>query len=207
MDLFQKKHKTFKKSKGEGSRYDKLVEYSQSSLGTGDLRQSVKCPEGEDKNEWLAYNCTEFFNQIMILYGQVTQCTKESCPIMNAGPRYEYLWADGKKIKDPITCSAPEYVRYLMEWIHELMDDESIFPSEPEQQFPKGFATTIKNIMKRLFRVYAHIYLNHMNDIREHHGHLNSCFKHFIFFSEEFDLVPKKEQVPLENLINEMLNV
>lgn len=48
---------------------------------------------------------------------------------MSAGPNYEYLWADGEKIKKPIKCSAPEYMDYLMSWVQGIIDDENIFPS------------------------------------------------------------------------------
>ena len=30
----------------------------------------------------------------------------------------------------PIQCSAPEYVDYLMSWVQQQIDDEAIFPSE-----------------------------------------------------------------------------
>ena len=47
-------------------------------------------------NEWLAVNTIEFYNEINVLYGILTEfCTAESCPTMSAGPKYEYLWADG----------------------------------------------------------------------------------------------------------------
>jgi hypothetical protein len=63
----------------------------------------VQLPEREDINEWLAVNTVDFFNQINLLYGSITEfCTPKSCPVMAAGPKYEYLWADGAKIKRPI---------------------------------------------------------------------------------------------------------
>uniref|UniRef100_A0A0E9QTJ0 Uncharacterized protein n=1 Tax=Anguilla anguilla TaxID=7936 RepID=A0A0E9QTJ0_ANGAN len=35
-----------------------------------------------------------------MLYGTITDfCTEESCPLMSAGPKYEYHWADGTNIK------------------------------------------------------------------------------------------------------------
>lgn len=43
--------------------------------------------------------------------------------------RYEYLWADGETVKQPIKVSAPEYVDYLMVWIVGIIEDEEIFPS------------------------------------------------------------------------------
>jgi hypothetical protein len=47
---------------------------------------------------------------------------------MSAGPKYEYRWADGVKVKKPIECSAPEYIEYLMEWVESQLDDESVRP-------------------------------------------------------------------------------
>ena len=47
-------------------------------------------PEGEDLNEWIAVNTVDFFNQINMLYGTITEfCTEQSCPVMSAGPKYE----------------------------------------------------------------------------------------------------------------------
>lgn len=43
--------------------------------------------------------------------------------------RYEYLWADGVNIRKPIRVSAPEYVDYLVNWIQDQLDDETIFPT------------------------------------------------------------------------------
>lgn len=41
-----------------------------------------------------------------------------------------------------------------------------------------------KAIYKRLFRVYAHIYHSHFKQVctLDEEAHLNTCFKHFIFF-------------------------
>jgi MOB kinase activator 1 len=43
---------------------------------------------------------------------------------------FEYLWADGVKIKDPVKLSAPEYVDALMTWVEEQLNDQSVFPLE-----------------------------------------------------------------------------
>ena len=42
-----------------------------------------------------------------------------------------------------------------------LLDDERIFPTEIVTPFPPDFLDYIRNIFKRLFRVYAHIYYCH----------------------------------------------
>lgn len=42
----------------------------------------------------------------------------------------------------------------------------------------------VRTIFKRLFRVYAHIYHSHFKQVCSlgEEAHLNTCFKHFIFF-------------------------
>ena len=70
--------------------------------------------------------------------------------------------------------------------------------------FPKNFLSVAKTILKRLFRVYAHIYHQHFDDVKrlEEEAHLNTSFKHFIFFIEEFNLIDKKELTPMQDLID-----
>lgn len=50
--------------------------------------------------------------------------------------------------------------------------------------FPKNFLSMAKTILKRLFRVYAHIYHQHFPEVVQlgEEAHLNTSFKHFIFF-------------------------
>ena len=75
-----------------------------------------------------------------MLYGTITDfCTEENCPIMSAGPKYEYHWADGRSVKKPIKCSAPKYIDFLMTWVQDQLDDESLFPSKIGVPFPKDF--------------------------------------------------------------------
>eukprot|EP01121_Diplochlamys_sp_Union-15-3_P006608 TRINITY_DN1709_c0_g2_i1.p1 TRINITY_DN1709_c0_g2~~TRINITY_DN1709_c0_g2_i1.p1 ORF type:complete len:213 (+),score=32.42 TRINITY_DN1709_c0_g2_i1:55-693(+) len=211
MEFFgRKKTGTFHKKRDvkEGTKRYDLAQYAQSSLGSGNLKEAVQCPKEEDLNEWLAYNVIDFFNQVNMLYDSVNQfCTKESCPVMNAGPKYEYHWADGQTIKKAIKCSAPEYVEYLMTWIQKLLDNEKVFPSKVGNEFPKNFLTIIKNIFKRLFRVYAHLYLSHIKQIQDLQvdAHLNTSFKHFIHFVEHHQLIAEKEKAPLTDLIKKML--
>lgn len=46
-----------------------------------------------------------------------------------------------------------------------------------------------------MFWVYAHIYHAHFSDIKmmEMEAHVNTSFKHFMYFVEEFNLVDEKE--------------
>ncbi len=70
-----------------------------------------------------------------------------------------------------------------MNWAQNLLDDEAVFPNKigsimtylpPATSFsflflgvafPRNFRDTVKTIVRRLFRVYAHIYSNHFDHI------------------------------------------
>jgi len=202
--LFSNKN-TFRPKKrfAQGTRRWELHKHAKATLGGGNLKVAVALPDKEDPNEWLAVNTVDFFNQINLLYGSITEfCTTQECPVMSAGPKYEYLWSEGAG-KKPLKVSAPEYIDKLMSWVQNILDDEAIFPSRVDTPFPKDFKEVVKNIFKRLFRVYAHIYYSHFPKICTlgAEAHLNTCFKHFYFFIEEFQLVDKRELTPLKDLI------
>jgi len=176
------------------------------TLGSGNMQLAVELPAGEDLNEWLAVNTIEFYNEINVLYGILMEfCTAESCPTMSAGPKYEYLWADGHNVKTPLKVSAGEYIEFLMTWVENQLNNEKIFPCALGVPFPKNFMNIIQVIFKRLFRVYAHIYHTHFQHIMllSAETHLNTCFKHFIYFIDQFNLVDSRELAPLAELIQQ----
>jgi MOB kinase activator 1 len=61
----------------KGSKGFHLKQIAQMTLGSGNMSLAVELPTGEDLNEWLAVNTIEFYNEISILYGTLTEfCTK-----------------------------------------------------------------------------------------------------------------------------------
>ena len=163
------KNCTFKpvKQHKEGSKRQEIHEYTKKTLGryltciiflstdinniSGNMREVVRLPLGEDSNEWLAANSTlihlvnfvhmnnlflyfflavDFFNEISLIWGIVSE---SNLPALGPGqgfpPGYEYRWADGVKIRTAIRCSAVQYVEYVMTWIEEQINNEAIFPS------------------------------------------------------------------------------
>mmetsp|Transcript_16897 Transcript_16897/g.43964 ORF Transcript_16897/g.43964 Transcript_16897/m.43964 type:complete len:214 (+) Transcript_16897:113-754(+) len=167
------------------------------------LHEAVVLPPDEDPNEWYAVHVVDFFNRINLIYGTVSDfCTKESCPTMSAGVQYEYYWQDDRKYKKPTRLSAPEYIELLMDWIEMAINDEAVFPPSVDTPFPKNFAAIVKQIFRRMFRVFAHVYYHHFSKLA-HIGaeaHVNTCYKHFFIFVKEFDLIPDKELEPLKDL-------
>jgi MOB kinase activator 1 len=102
--------------------------------------------------------------------------------------------------------------------------------------FPDTFQATVKSILRRLFRVYAHIYNHHFAQIcalsleggcyslgaslcstasrlillvllNDHiAAHLNTSYRHFLLFINEFHLVDPKELAPLAELNEAILD-
>ncbi|WFD24547.1 Mitotic exit network component [Malassezia equina] len=123
-----------------------LKRLAESTLGSGNLRVAVQVPDGELLEEWLAVHTRT--------YERLTQCTSRECPVMCAGPRFEYHWQDPTSVKyrRSTRLSAPDYIECLLNWTQAQMDDEQLFPVQPGAPFPPQFVDRIKAILRRLFR-------------------------------------------------------
>eukprot|EP01041_Mallomonas_annulata_P006637 gene6637-13447_t len=190
-----------------GSKLDYLHQYTKATLGSGNMRLTVQLPAGEELNEWFAANTIDFFNDISLIWGIV--CSAE-LPPQGPGEGFpegvEYCWADGVNIVSPIRCSAVQYVDYVMTWVEELLNNDSIFPPAIDYRFSSGYSPVLKQIFTRLFRIYAIIYTNHFNHYEEVGAvaHLNTCFKHFLFFVWEYNIVDERDLLVLEELTTEL---
>ncbi|KAK4461611.1 Mob1/phocein [Cladorrhinum samala] len=191
--------------KGGATSYQ-LRQYAEATLGGGSLRKVVKLPEGEDENEWLAVNMVDFYNQINLLYGAITEfCSPQSCPEMKATDEFEYLWQDNENFKRPTKMPAPAYIEQLMTWVQSNIDNEAVLPSRIGVPFPKSFPSLVRQIFKRMYRVYAHIYCHHYPVIRELglEPHLNTSFKQYVLFIDEHHLASGKDfWGPLGDLVD-----
>ncbi|MCJ1251122.1 Mitotic exit network component [Trapelia coarctata] len=193
----------------KGTSSYQLRQFAEATLGSGSLRKAVKLPDGEDLNEWLAVNVVDFYNQINLLYGSITEfCSPQSCPEMKATDEFEYLWQDSENFKRPTKMPAPQYVEHLMGWVQSNIDNEQMFPSRIGVPFPKTFPALIRQLFKRLYRVYAHIYCHHYPVIVQLglEPHLNTSFKHYVLFIDEHGLASGKDfWGPLGDLVDSML--
>ena len=119
-----------------------------------------------------------------------------------------------------------EYLSFLIIYfLQDQLDDEALFPSKIGVPFPNNFLNIAKTILKRLFRVYAHIYHQHFKVVvytafrcnifwyfqeivsLGEEAHLNTSFKHFVYFIQEFELIDKKELAPLQELIDRLTSI
>jgi len=185
----------------------KLIQIRHETLSVVDVRTGVKLPPGENLNDWIAVAIVDFFNQLSILYAPVQEhCTEETCPEMSAGHAFKYMWQDADEYKKPTMLCAKAYISNVMEWTDSLLNNDKVFPSDPSVSYPKDIMNVMKNIFKRLFRIYAHIYHHHLDDIKRLgiDEQLNTSFRHFIFFSQEFKMIPPEQMQPLQDIIDQL---
>eukprot|EP00727_Mastigamoeba_balamuthi_P005494 m51a1_g1564 putative mob kinase activator 1a isoform x1 (212) ;mRNA; f:51918-53113 len=196
--VVQYKHK-------EQKHNEKLYQSLKASLGSGTMiHRAVKLPPGEDVNRWIAVNTIELYNTTLLCYGVVAEfCTTQSCPKMSAGQTVEYRWQKEKGA--PVIVPAPEYVDLLADWAFEQLNDPTLFP-EAGTGYPKNFIPACKKILTRLFRVFGHIYHSHWEDVKRvgAEPHMNTSFKHFYFFVNEFKLLEESDMVPVAPLIEKI---
>lgn len=130
-------------------------EYSRTSVAAMTMslhwREAQVC--GVKRPSHYCSKCWTFLNEVSYVYQDfelkkvhfwMVMCTLKECCMCNVNVknifllisllcvvcRYEYHWADGTNIKKPIKCSAPKYIDYLMTWVQDQLDDETLFPSK-----------------------------------------------------------------------------
>lgn len=185
--------------KHRNKKRNELSTMMKATLGTGNMLSTVATPAGESLNEWLAVNTVDFFNEASLLFGLVADEASELFTKQGEGfpAGFEYRWADGVTVKKPIRCSGAEYVDYVMTWVDGQINNEQIFPASEEVPFPDNFFNYVRDIFKRMFRVYAIIYsqqpLFQIYESIEAAPHLNTSFKHFMYFALQHKLVAEQE--------------
>jgi len=197
------KSSTFKPRQHVSPRTQSVNNIKTKTLGSGYIRHAVELPPGENTEEWIAMHCIDFFNAVSLLVGIVHDETAPQLP-PGAGfpPGFEYLWAD-PLTKRTIKCSGPSYIEYVMNWIEASLNDPRIFPTTSSQHYPRDFVKTCKGIFKRMFRIFAILYTHfyHRVDALGSVAHLNTTFKHYLFFCFEFDLIPSCELEAIEMIV------
>ncbi|PVU87287.1 hypothetical protein BB561_006398 [Smittium simulii] len=200
--------KGFNEKVGVTSRFQ-LKQFGENSLGKDVLKEAVTLPEGEDINEWVACHVLDFYNHTNMLYSSIAHsCNQQSCPVMSAGSKYEYLWNDKNHPKSPIRMSAFDYITKLMFWINQQIENESYFPSKQGNLFRDDFISVIApTIFRRLLRVYSHMYYHHLAEISKYglKTMLNTSFHHFVLFATKFHLIEYNEFAPVREIIKNLL--
>lgn len=185
---------------------------SSTLLNPDNLLKAVEIPEGIFKEEWLKFNIVEFFNDISLIWGTISK----DLPVQEVGEGFpdgiEYRYKIGSSTKSKnrqpkvIKCSALEYVSFVMDFINNKIDS---FPSDECQKISETnqfFMDDIHEIAKKLFRIYAIIVTKHHIELEylDLNQVVNTSFKHFLYFIWMFQLVPEREFMPIQSLVNEI---
>eukprot|EP01136_Pigoraptor_vietnamica_P039730 Opistho-1_new@10836 len=177
-----------------------------------DLQLSVRAPGWCTREEWLALNTIDFYNQINLLYAAISpHCTDATCPVMSAGPNFEYYLREDKGAGGgAFQVSAPVYTEQLMAWVASQLIDTAVMPPAGDTRpFPDRFVPVVQSIFRRLFCVYAHIHCAHLSHL-EAIG-LSDAFgvrcRHFLYFVFEFDLIQRRQLAPMWSLVATVLDL
>ncbi|KAK7469004.1 Maintenance of ploidy protein mob2 [Stygiomarasmius scandens] len=168
--------------------------FVEAALVKGNFKTIVMLPKYVDIMEWVAVNIYDFYTNLNEFYGVITECcTQQSCPTMSAGSTLNYTWIN--QDRKSVNLPAPTYIDYVMTWLQNLLDDESVFPTKSGQDFAQTFPSTVKHVYRQLLRVFAHIYHAHYHQILHLRSepHFNSLFAHFLAFGREYELLEMKD--------------
>ncbi|XP_004342599.1 preimplantation protein 3 [Capsaspora owczarzaki ATCC 30864] len=147
-------------------------------------------PELQDADVWQYEHLRQFCLELnaLVLLIQDT-CTPGSCPQMKATDDLLYLCAAHKQ---PLECSAIDYIVHTLDSIAAQLNSNKFFPSRVTIQ--KTSVKHFQAIARRLYRIFAHTYFHHRQvyDKFEEQTQLTS---RFVKFAKQYDLVPESSMV------------
>lgn len=157
--------------------------------------------DGVDAKEWIAVKMGDIFSELSVLCNAISDfCTSEKCPVMRAGPYYEYAWAEtgSTEYAVPTIVSARKYMELLMTWV-----DSNLTQLSNESQLNTGwFNINLKIFCRRSFRIYAHIFAEHFEETKPIHRHFRYSLLHFLIFMNEFGLLVTSTEIePIKHVV------
>lgn len=184
------------------TRLSALYSCAETIADSGPPSKVTRPPTGTALREWLQANVLVYYNEANDYYGWLSS-DRCNCDKMTIGSKYEFLWADGKTIRTPINIPANDYIDYLMVWIEANLDDTKLFPDYDGAKYSKDFEETVKAIVRRLFRVFGHMQVDHAMDLEAcgMQAKHELVFKCFVQFVREYKLMEKKQLKPIHRLM------
>jgi len=102
----------------------------------------------------------EFFTHLNNLALPIMEnCT---CPTMSASPGHEYTWLDSST-RQPMHLPAAQYTDYVLTWIQNRLNDESVLPTREGKAIGEHGRSIIRAVIRQVTRVFVHIYWHHFN--------------------------------------------
>lgn len=73
----------------------------------------------------------DFFNEVNLIFDIITEIgIEETAAGQGFPPGFEYRWADAKT-RTTISCSGPQYVQHVLNWVEGEISNEQLFPTSP----------------------------------------------------------------------------
>merc|ERR1719384_399348 len=181
-----------------GTMRDRLHSYTKRTLGAGgSVTEAVTLPPGESCAGWVAVHAIDFYNNVSTIWAVMS--TDPYLDSFRPGEGFpsgvEYRWSEGTgRDAAAVSVSAPAYIEKVLQWIADQINDETKFPDDDDEaEALRVFQTPqFAALCGQIFRTLEALQMA---------PHLNTCFKHFMFFCTEFGLLPEREVEPLEVLV------
>lgn len=163
-----------------------------------DYKKIMEKPANCSAEDWQIINLVEFLHRMELLYTSCSLfCTTDTCPMFNAGPQYKYFWEDTDST-NTIQVSAPEYFSNLKRYIKRCLQDPNIIPTESWVVMSKEQRDVLKTCYRRLFRILAHLYICHFENISSIKKPniveiMNTILAHYSHFAIENNLIEYKD--------------
>lgn len=188
-----------------------------SNIKNGVRIENLQLPPGYPRHLWLSTNLADFVDHIRVFAKNVLieKCSRYRCPRMAERKGHAYIWVledngdPSKTIKRKL--SAPDYILKVTQTnsvllkrmkLLETVDDDEDFLSEEHEKL-------CMTIARLICQVYCHIlYWHHDAFVAlEALPHLNTAFKWFILFSQQFRLLEDSDLLPLQEIIARLYEV
>jgi len=174
---------------------------AEATLQTASARVAVKLPAYVDRLEWIASQVLTIYDELQMMCSVLRgYCNDNTCSRMCDG-QCEYRWSDHSSAPEGV--SAAEYRTRLVKWAFGMLSDQSLLPVDGSPfPDPGKFEEFVQTFLRRTFRVYAHTYVYHFEDVTDGgiEAHVNFCYKHFLFFVTEFNLLEDRDMYALCDL-------
>lgn len=154
------------------------------------LRDYVRLPKGKSVEDWVATNLHNFFDEVFRLVSHKDGVEDKDI---------EYKWA-GEEV------TANEYLELAVEWMILKINNDGLMPKEEDEEYPADFLSKrAVEFFTQIFRTHVILQSLYMDEVDEEEAlELQVSFKHLIFFSLEFDLIPENEFRPMQSEIDSL---
>lgn len=166
-------------------------------------------PKGMTNADWIIVNLIDFLQRVETLYSSCSLfCTSDTCPLFNAGPKYCYFWID-EDSSNSVQVSAPEYFDALKRYIKRNLKNKSLFPKKITGEFSTKAFKVLKTSFRRLFRILAHLYVCHFQDISnlqemQFFEIMNTILAHYTNFSILYHLCQPDDFAVFETIFKKI---